>query len=184
LDARIFDPAQYEFTFFAVPTLVAMAAVLLLGLFELLRDRVSFVSGSFFLVTLTVSIWLFATSLQYLSADEETALWWAKAAYVGIPFIAPATYMFTVAVLKISNRHVVGMGLGWVIGLFFCIAAIRTDLLISGLYDYWWGYYGSYGPLGLPFIAFFSPTRWGTPVRWTSSPPMETRSTHLATWLY
>jgi PAS domain S-box-containing protein len=156
LDARIFDPTLYLFSSYAVPTLVAMAAILLLGLFELLRDRVSFVSGSFFLVTLTVSIWLFATSLQYLSADEATALWWAKAAYIGIPFIAPATYGFTVAVLKISKRTVVGMSLGWAIGLVFCIATIRTDLLISGVYDYWWGYYGSYGPLGLPFIAFFS----------------------------
>jgi PAS domain S-box-containing protein len=154
LEPQLVD-AAYAFSVHAVPTFVAMSAILLLGIFELLRDRISAASVSFFLITVAVSIWLFAVTLQYLATTESAALWWAKAAYVGIPFIAITTYQFTVTVLGIEKRYRLVVWLGWAVAALFSVLAILTGRLLSGVYHYWWGYYAAYGPLGLPFIAYF-----------------------------
>ena len=149
------DPSNYHFSVYSIPTLVAMAAILLLGVFVLMRERISTVSTAFLLVSLTVSIWLFCFSMVYSAANESVALWWAKAAYLGVPFIAPATYQFTVVVLRIFERYKPVALAGWALSGLFAIAAIATDWLVSGMERYWWGFYTSYGWLGAPFILFF-----------------------------
>jgi PAS domain S-box-containing protein len=152
---QILDPSNYAFSVYAVPTLVTMMAILLLGLFELSRDRVSLVSVSFFVVTLAVSIWLLAFSWVYLSTKADVALWWAKAAYLGIPFIASATYQFTVSVLKIYRQHRALVWLGWILAVVFAALAIGTDLLVDGMHTYSWGFYTRYGWLGTLFTVYF-----------------------------
>jgi PAS domain S-box-containing protein len=148
--------AAYTFNPFAIPTFVAMAAILLLGLFELARDRFSRTSLSFYLITLAVGIWLFSTSMQYLAVQPETALWWWKAAYIGIPFIAPTTYMFTVSVLGIGQRHRWSVVLGWALALVFTLIALFSDLLVSGVHHFWWGYYAAFGLLSPPYLMYFA----------------------------
>ncbi len=155
--SHILDPTNYSFSIYSIPTLAAMAAVLLLGLFVLVRERISTVSVAFTLVTLVVGIWLFCFSVVYSSGDEQTALWWGKAAYLGVPFIAPATYQFTVVVLHLYRYPLYRwlVWAGWAVSALCAWAAIFTDLLVSGVQRFWWGYYTRYGPLGLPFILFF-----------------------------
>jgi PAS domain S-box-containing protein len=155
--SHILDPANYSFSIYSIPTLAAMTGVLLLGLFVLVRERISTVSVAFTLVTLVVGIWLFCFSVVYSSGDEQTALWWGKAAYLGVSFIAPATYQFTVVVLHMYRYPLYRwlVLVGWVVSGLFAWVAIFTDLLVSGVQRFWWGYYTRYGPLGLPFILFF-----------------------------
>lgn len=153
--APLFDPASYSFSLYAVPTLITAAAILLLGLLVLVRERVSLVSVSFALVTGAVSIWLFATSLVYCSTDPSVALWWAKAGYLGIPFIVPTTYQFTLVVLRIFKQYEKLVWLSWAIAGFFSACALWTDALVGGLYQHWWGYYSRYNWMGLPFQLFF-----------------------------
>lgn len=153
--ALLFDPASYTFSPSSVPTMVATVAVLLLGCVALARERVSAVSISFFLLTLTVGIWLFAISWVHSATNEVVALWWVKAAYLGIPFIGPAAYQFTVTALRSYNKYryvVWGM---WLIATAFCIATFFTDAVVGGLYEYSWGYYGRYNWLGVVFMLTF-----------------------------
>ncbi|HET6260676.1 MAG TPA: histidine kinase N-terminal 7TM domain-containing protein, partial [Chloroflexia bacterium] len=96
--AQLFDPSNYHFSLYSVPTLVVMAAILALGILVVVRERASFVSLAFFSVTFVVSVWLFGFSWIYSSANEQTALAWARVAYLGVPFIPPAVYLFTVSV--------------------------------------------------------------------------------------
>ncbi len=96
--------ADYQLSIYSIPTLITTVAILLLGILVLVRERVSLVSLSFALVTLVVSVWLFGFSMMYSSPDSESALWWNKVAYLGVPLIAPATYQFTVSVLKLYDR--------------------------------------------------------------------------------
>lgn len=152
----MFNPDSYALSLQTVPTLIAMLAILLLGLFGLLRERVSLVSISFFVMTLTVSIWLFAVAWVYSATDERVAHEWARVSYLGIPFIAPAVYWFSLVVLGIQRRFAPVALLAWLGGLFFSVAGISTDALVKGMYLYPWGYYTSYGWLGIPFITFFS----------------------------
>jgi len=62
--ADLFNPANYAFSPNAIPTLVTTAALLLLGLTVLIRERISPVSVSFFLMTLTVTKREFRSRLE------------------------------------------------------------------------------------------------------------------------
>src|SRR5919199_3480020 len=80
---QAFDLADYAFSAFAVPSFLTTLAILGLGVLVLVRERISLVSVSFFLLTLAVSVWLFSFSCVYLSTNEHTALGWMKVAYLG-----------------------------------------------------------------------------------------------------
>lgn len=151
----VLNAAGYAFSEYAIPTMVMAAAFLLLGTAVLVREGISRLSMLFFLVTLTGFVWLFAFSWMYSSTMEPTALWWAKAAYLGIPFIPSAIYHFTVVILRVSERCRTLVRLGWVFAAIFSAAALSTNALVSGLYHYWWGYYPRYGWLSVPYLVFF-----------------------------
>ena len=149
------NSASYYFNLYSVPTLVTTAAILLLGLLVLIRERVSWVSISFALLTISVSVWLFTYSGMYSSRDESTALWWVRASYIGLPFIAAATYQFTVAVLGIYHRYRLIAMSAWLSSALFSASGILTNDLVSGVYRYWWGYYPRYEWVGTIFVLVF-----------------------------
>lgn len=151
----VFDPASYAASLYAFPTAATSVSVLCLGLFVLIRERLQMVSLSFFLATLAVAVWLFSFSWMYCATDPRVALWWAKAAYVGVPYIAPAFYHFTVAVLGLYDRRKRMVWINWGLASLFMLAILTTDGLVAGLHRYWWGYYPRYGWLSLPYLAFF-----------------------------
>lgn len=151
----MFIEQGYAFSLYSIPTFITMSAVILLGVLTLVRERISAVSVSFFLVTLAVGVWLFAQSWLYLATDQRAALLWSRGAYLGIPFIAAATYQFTVIVLRTYGRYKVVVWATWALAALFSLAAISTDALFSGLYHYSWGYYAHFSWLGLPFIMYF-----------------------------
>ncbi|HET6261455.1 MAG TPA: ATP-binding protein [Chloroflexia bacterium] len=150
------DPQGYTFTLYSLPTLLTMAAVFSLGVFVLVRERITLVSVSFFIVTLAVSTWLFCFSWMYAANNPATAMWWSRAAYLGVPFIAPAAYQFTAVVLGLHRRLRRVILTAWLVSGLFAIAAVATDSLITGVERYWWGYYTRFEWLGLAFVAFFA----------------------------
>jgi hypothetical protein len=101
-------------------------------------------------------VWLFAFLWMYCAEEKTVALWWARAAYLGIPFVCSAVYHFTISVLRLYERRKGFVWAGWALSAVFSAAALWTDELISGVDRYWWGYYPEYGPLGAPFTAFFA----------------------------
>ncbi|HEX8597218.1 MAG TPA: ATP-binding protein [Chloroflexia bacterium] len=167
--AQVLDPQGYTFTFYSLPTLLTMSAVFLLGLFVLARERISLVSISFFMVTVAVSIWLFCFSWMYAANSAETANWWSRAAYLGVPFIAPATYQFTTVVLGIHRRFRPVIMSAWLLSALFAFAAIATDSLITGVERYWWGYYTLLGWAGSVFVLFFAALLVGSMVHYWSA---------------
>ena len=153
--SRVLDPHNYVFSLYMMPTLVTGLAVLLLGGLVLLRERITRVSLSFALLTLTVAIWLTAFSFMYVANDEQVALFWARAGYLGVPFIASATYTFASSVLRRyrpSGRLVL---LNWVLMGGAALAASWNDLLIVEMRPHTWGYYPIYGWFGVLFILVF-----------------------------
>ncbi|HYO48570.1 MAG TPA: histidine kinase N-terminal 7TM domain-containing protein, partial [Chloroflexia bacterium] len=127
---QVLDPLSYSFNPYAVPVSIAMMAILLLGALVLIRERISLVSVSFALITLAVGIWLFCIAWLYFATDEQAALWWAKAGYLGIPFIPSATYQFTVTLLNIYRRYRTLVWISWLLSALFCAIILGTDALI------------------------------------------------------
>ncbi len=151
----IVDPAGYAYNPYAIPVAVAAFAMLAVGVTAYLRERGSRVSVLFLLMTLADSVWLASFACMYSAVNEQTALWWAKAAYLGAPCIPSAIYQFTVVALGTSLRHKRLVRMSWFLSIFFMVAILGTDGLIGGLYRYWWGYSPRYGPLSTFYLTFF-----------------------------
>jgi len=151
----ILAPSSYAFSLYALPTFLTACAVLVLGAWVVLRERGAALSWLFFLVTLSIGTWLFAFSWMYAAQSEAVALWWARAAYLGVPLIPSTIFHFAAACLGLSGPLKRWVRLSWLLSLFFMIAILGTDELIGGLYHYWWGYYPRYGWLSGPYLIFF-----------------------------
>jgi hypothetical protein len=79
-----------------------------------------------------ITIWLVSNFLAYSATEEAIAIWWSKAAYLGIPFIPIAMYQFTVAVPGIENKYNKFIWAGWVISALFSATGIRRILVTVG----------------------------------------------------
>jgi len=151
----LLDATNYSFSLYAVPTLATGMAVLVLGLLNFIRERISQVSVLFLLITLSAALWLFGISLAYCAGDEAAALWWAKAAKLGVVFIPSSIYHFTVVILRIWQKHKRTVWLGWAGSAIFFASIVATPYFIDGVHRYWWGYYPDYRWLSIPFLLFF-----------------------------
>src|SRR5437764_4817174 len=151
----IIDAAAYGFSAYAVPTL--LTAVLMLGFgISVLARRVSPVSLTLFCLTLAASLWQLAFTFMYCARDAAHALFWSRMAYLGVPFIAPSVYHFTVEVLRIAKERRNEKYIGWLLALMFSIMASSSDLLVDRVQRYWWGYYPRYAAIiSVPFLTFF-----------------------------
>jgi len=151
----LLDRGAYVFSPYAIPTAVTTALMLLFGVTVLMR-RISRVSTAFFSLTIFAAVWLFAFTFMYSARDAAHALFWARIAYLGVPFIAPAIYQFTVEMLRIMRLRRVAVIAAWLLGVLFSATALLTDSLVTGVTHYWWGFYPRYGIVAsIPFLAYF-----------------------------
>ena len=144
----------YAFSISAIPT-AATALLALLFATRVLMRRVSRASISFFVLSLFVCIWQTGFTGMFLATTAERASAWAKLAYLGIPFVAPAVYYFAVEMLRIAHRRRVAVVLGWLLAVQFSIMAIGTDYLFNGFYRYPWGLYPRLDAAAISYLTFF-----------------------------
>src|ERR1041385_637590 len=117
------DAAAYGISPYAVPTL--LTAVLMLGFgISVLARRVSSVSLTLFSLTVAAGLWQLAFTMMYCSRDVAHALFWSRMAYLGVPFIAPSVYHFTIEVLRIGKERRTEKYVGWALALMFSVMEI------------------------------------------------------------
>jgi diguanylate cyclase (GGDEF)-like protein/PAS domain S-box-containing protein len=145
----------YALSPFAIP--VALTAILIAAFgARVVARRATAVSGAFLSITIAVAIWLLAFAGMYCSKDAHLALVWARAAYLGIPFIAPAVYWFTIEILRIEQRRRLALMTAWSGAAFFSAVAVTTDRLVVSVQTFWWGFYPRYGTrVAAAFLIFF-----------------------------
>src|SRR5262245_44197898 len=153
--AELLNSDNYRTSLSALPTLLTASTMLALGLMVLARERQSRVSGSFFVMTLTGAIWLFSYSMIYCSQTEPAALAWSAVGHIGIVFIPPSVFHFTIACLDRYQQYKRRVWLLWEASAFFLIMVFIGDGFFSGVRLYKWGYYPIYGWLGLIFVCSF-----------------------------
>ncbi len=152
----------YFFSWYAVPVFATATLVLALSLAVLIRERGSVESRLFAWLALSVSIWLYAFSAMYCCREQELALRWAKAAYLGVPFIPAAVFHVMVAVLRLQKpwKRVAQWSL--LVSALFSLGAVWTNALIPAVRQHFWGFYPSYGWVGPYYLTFFSVTMAAT----------------------
>jgi diguanylate cyclase (GGDEF)-like protein/PAS domain S-box-containing protein len=145
----------YAFSPASVPVALTAVLILLFGA-RVMSRRVTSVSIAFFTITVVVAIWMTAFTGMYAARDPRVALAWARGAYIGVPFIAPALYWFTIEFLRLERRRRLAHMAAWSLAAFFSGVAVTTDQLIPRMQHYWWGFYPRYDPrVGLAFLTFF-----------------------------
>jgi PAS domain S-box-containing protein len=154
--AGVLNPGGYLITLHSVGPWLVGLLIGALGTTLLIRERGSKVSLALWLFTTSLAVWLLCVGVLYSTLHESLALWWAKATLLGVVFIPTTLLAFTLTVVqRLDQFRAVVWGSVAASG-FFGITVLATDHFIAGLYRYQWGYYPRYGPLGLPFLLFFS----------------------------
>jgi signal transduction histidine kinase len=152
---------MYKFNPYSIPTFLTAIFLFCLGLFVFLKNKRSEVNFSFLLLCLSASIWQFGYTFVFMSTASENALFWQKVVYLGVPFLTPAIYHFSVAFLKLQKQRK-NILIFYIIGFIFIFISTTTNLLISGLNKYFWGFYKKAGPLYTLFlILWFIPGVYG-----------------------
>jgi PAS domain S-box-containing protein len=145
-----------KLNFYAIAPFIVGFLMLVLGLVTLLRDRGSRVSSSFFLVTLSIFVWLGSLPWLYSASNEHVALFWAKIEHFGVAFIPSFFFIFT---LDIIQRYKKYRYFGWAT-LFlsggFCVGFVFSSHFIKGVTLMPWGYYAQYGPYGFFLIVYLA----------------------------
>jgi len=77
----------FEFNINTAPPLIVGFLMFVLGVVTLIRERVSRVSSSFFMVTLSIFVWLGSYAWLYSASNEQVAVLWAKIEHIGVAFI-------------------------------------------------------------------------------------------------
>lgn len=130
--------------------------MLVLGLVTITRDRASKVSSSFFLVTLSIFVWLGSLPWLYSAPNEHVALFWAKIEHFGVAFIPSFFFIFTLDVIQRYKKY---KYFGWAT-LFlsggFCAGFVFSPHFIKGVTSMPWGYYAQYGTYGFFLIVYLA----------------------------
>ena len=136
----------------ALPPLTSAALIFTVGAFVYRRRPESPVHRTFGLFCLSLTVWLGGFGLMYASQDAASALWWARTAFLGVPFIPPTMYHFVLIFLGLRRPRVLAaLYLSGVIGLLLS----QTDLIYNGIWVAFWGYYPVAGPLYAIFPSIF-----------------------------
>ncbi|MCG3110867.1 MAG: PAS domain S-box protein [Candidatus Manganitrophus sp. SB1] len=153
--AQLFTPTQYFFNVYAIPMFAAAAATFLFGAAVLIHERGSRIGRLFFYMTFMGGVWLFSFSWMYSAVAEEVALVWAKAGYLAVTFLPSLIYDFSIVSLHLEYQRRVWRRISWSFSALFALAVLLSDLLVGGVYAYWWGYYPKVAWLSIPFLLFF-----------------------------
>ena len=136
----------------AALALLALAS-LGVGLWVVIRERARRVSLAFLAGAGAIGIYLMGFSFMVRSPGPETALFWAKVAYLGVPFIVPTLYHFSMELLGLARDRKGWIAAAWVVGVVYAVLAVATDLLMVGVTRASWGFYTDLRPLrNAPFL--------------------------------
>lgn len=143
--------------FFAIPPALVGGLVFLLGFITLFSERRRRISGSFFLLTSSVALWLLSYGVLFLVPNPAPALilTLSKLAHMGVSFIPSFTMLFVSFVVRSSPefRKWVMTSIG--LSTLFCLINLKTDFWFQDTAHYFWGFYPLYKPFSYSFLLFF-----------------------------
>ncbi len=145
---------MFQFNIYAVPPLSASILLFSLGTFVLLNNIKSKTNITFAILNYCTVIWLLGYFVMYSITDKNIALCCAKILYIGVIFIPFVFYHFIIHFLKIKNNGFI-IRLNYLLGIIFSLLVLKTNLIVEGLYSYFWGYQTKIGSLHSLFLAIF-----------------------------
>ncbi len=151
---QILNPANYSFKGLTLLFPIISVAIVLQNAWLLYRERLKIAYVAWALLGFAIVLWTMPTFFLINAVREDLSLWWAKAGFLGIPFISSALYNFTVILCKRYSENKTRVLIGWAGSAFFAVLFTQTNLMISGMRHYSWGFFTLLSRLGIPFVLF------------------------------
>ncbi|MDX1673722.1 MAG: PAS domain S-box protein [Longimicrobiales bacterium] len=111
------------------------------GAWVVLREGARRVSVTLLAGSTAIAVYLMGFSFMVRSSSPMEAFLWAEVAYLGVPFIVPALFQFSMEVLGRWHERQRWITAAWVVGVVYVVLAVGTDLLLDGVERAAWGYY-------------------------------------------
>jgi len=153
--SQVWYPENYRFTIYALPMLIAGVAILIPGFLVLFQAGRSRVGASYFLLCLTISLYMASSALNNASIDVRLSLLWTKVGNIGVIFIPSSVLLLTALLFGLGRRYRSAIAASIGLSVFFMLGLFLTDLYIRRIELFPWGHWGQYGPLGIAFIIYF-----------------------------
>ncbi|MFA4833690.1 MAG: ATP-binding protein [Patescibacteria group bacterium] len=126
-----------DFSFTDILPLISAIFVFILGLLVFSKNKKSRVNFTFFLHSLAITVWLFATFMMFISReDREAAIFWDRFVYIGVVFIPVFMYHFGLAFTKKKPDFL--LYFGYFLSFAFLILS-RTQYFVNDIFSYQWG---------------------------------------------
>jgi diguanylate cyclase (GGDEF)-like protein/PAS domain S-box-containing protein len=151
----LLDPGNYVVTIHAAFSMLVGAAIGVLGIYVLIRERGSHIGVVFWAFSASICTWLMAFGMTYASLHEPQAFFWAKVSQIGVIFIPVTVLALALTIVRRAREFRKIIWATVAISTLFCLGVAFTDLYLRGVYHYFWGYYPRFGPLGALFTLYF-----------------------------
>ncbi|MFH1460745.1 MAG: ATP-binding protein [Candidatus Omnitrophota bacterium] len=140
---------------YALPYLLVAILFLFLGVFVFLHNKKSLTNLSYLFVCISSFLWLLGNYLIISSTNENSAFFWARFAYFGITLIPPSMYFFSTAWLDLYKEKKKIVILNYILGSCLILLFLFTDLFITGVYYYFFGYFSRLSKFSIIYLICF-----------------------------
>ena len=154
--AQILDIRNYVFSVYSLPLFLASIATTAMGAYVLFKIHASHHGFKFFLFTSCLTLWYGSFGMACATTDAQVALWWFKLGDIGVILIPVTNFSFISAITLREKKHRRLINGAYFIAFLFILSVLFSGLLCKGVKSFFWGYYVSYGPLGIPLVFFSS----------------------------
>ena len=149
----LFDPANYFANPYSYPHFTVSLFTFMLGLFIFSKSRKASPNIYFVLACLSTTGWIFCEAMGAISNNAQGGIFWASLSYIGVTFISPNIYAFSVAYLKFWRQEKF-VRWSYMVSAVFCVLS-QTSWFIRGVKRYYFGYYSLVNFLHPPFLLLF-----------------------------
>ncbi|MBU0729284.1 MAG: response regulator [Proteobacteria bacterium] len=154
----LFNPQNYFFSYYGVPVFLVGIYSFILGTYILdVRQRNIF-GLKFFAACLCTSVWLVSIGFSFCSGNKELAQFWCKITMCAVAFIPFTQFSFNAEIaprIKETKMYDFLFYGALVFSLVFSLFSLFSDLFVSDVRKFFWGYYPIVGPVGYLFVGFF-----------------------------
>ena len=143
-----------HFNPYSIPPFVTAIINLWLGIVVYSRNKKSQINQSFFLLSLSIVVWLIFASITYNCSQKELAMIFIRMSHLGVAYISITMFHFIVNFLNITKLRKLVIFF-YCYGLVCSALFLFTNLLTSDCKQYFWGFYSLAGKLHPAFLIIF-----------------------------
>ena len=150
------DLSQYYLNPIALCSFLTVLYLVLLTSWGLSLNPRARTNQAFAFMGLHALVWQLGIGFMLCSRDPGLAEKWYRFSYLGVVFICPGVFLFTSSVSQQLARNRSRILAAYSVAFLFGLEGVLGNSTIAGVWEYSWGFYPRYGPLGVAFLGLFA----------------------------